>query len=102
MVGANHGGGYHYSLCPADTPLTEDCFNKLPLSYVGSNHTIRYLDGRAGLCVCTCPFSLPLCLCGGCVGGRGDVCGRGDGGGGGGSGMGMGEFAEGVPLCFKL
>eukprot|EP00041_Stephanoeca_diplocostata_P014358 m.260040 g.260040 ORF g.260040 m.260040 type:complete len:375 (-) comp19673_c0_seq1:330-1454(-) len=49
MVGANHGGGYHYSLCPTGTPLTEDCFNKLPLSYVGSNHTIRYLDGRAEL-----------------------------------------------------
>eukprot|EP00040_Diaphanoeca_grandis_P033904 m.208537 g.208537 ORF g.208537 m.208537 type:complete len:374 (+) comp33010_c0_seq1:86-1207(+) len=46
MVGANHGGGYLYSLCPLGTPLTEDCFDKLPLSFVGANHTIRYLDGR--------------------------------------------------------
>lgn len=27
----NHGGGYQYRLCPADSPLTEECFQKMPL-----------------------------------------------------------------------
>ena len=25
---ANHGGGYQYRLCPADSPLTEACFQQ--------------------------------------------------------------------------
>lgn len=41
---AQHGGGYLYSLCPAGEALTERCFEKLPLPFVGSTHTIRYLD----------------------------------------------------------
>ena len=41
MVGSNHGGGYLYSLCPAGEALSERCFQKTPLSFVGSNHTIR-------------------------------------------------------------
>merc|ERR1712076_50189 len=32
---ANHGGGYQYRLCPADQPLTEECFQKMPLPFVG-------------------------------------------------------------------
>ena len=46
MVGANHGGGYLYSVCPKGTPLTEECLQAHPLPFVGANHTIRYLDGR--------------------------------------------------------
>lgn len=32
---ANHGGGYQYRLCPANQPLTEECFQKTPLPFVG-------------------------------------------------------------------
>merc|ERR1711924_325603 len=32
---ANHGGGYQYRLCPASEPLTEECFFKTPLDFVG-------------------------------------------------------------------
>jgi len=45
MVGANHGGGYVYSVCPAGAAITEDCFNAHVLPFVGDNTTIRYLDG---------------------------------------------------------
>ena len=34
-VMANHGGGYAYRLAPADGPLTEAVFRKLPLDFVG-------------------------------------------------------------------
>lgn len=44
MVGSNHGGGYLYSLCPSNESLTEKCFHRLPLPFVGKTHTIRYLD----------------------------------------------------------
>jgi hypothetical protein len=33
---ANHGGGYQYRLCPSSSPLTEECFFKRPLQFVGS------------------------------------------------------------------
>jgi hypothetical protein len=46
MLGANHGGGYLYSVCPKSEPLTERCLQANSLEFVGSNHTIRYLDGR--------------------------------------------------------
>ena len=46
---AQHGGGYIYSVCPKSQPLTEDCFNQNILSFVGSTHTIRFLDGRPEL-----------------------------------------------------
>jgi len=29
---ASHAGGYQYRLCPADQPLTEECFSKTPLA----------------------------------------------------------------------
>ena len=65
MVGSNHGGGCTcarslpglptishtpcvlpdlYSLCPSGEPLTERCFQQTPLPFVGSHHTIRYID----------------------------------------------------------
>jgi len=34
-IEANHAGGYLYRLAPADGPLTEDEFNKIPLEFVG-------------------------------------------------------------------
>merc|ERR1712226_1822039 len=35
-IGANHGGGYQYRLCPKAELLTEDCFMRMPLAFVGS------------------------------------------------------------------
>ena len=29
------GGGYSWRLCPADKPLTEDCFQQTPLKFTG-------------------------------------------------------------------
>ena len=46
MVGANHGGGYYFSVCPKEEELTEACLQAHALPFVGGNHTIRYLDGR--------------------------------------------------------
>eukprot|EP00041_Stephanoeca_diplocostata_P025537 m.670883 g.670883 ORF g.670883 m.670883 type:complete len:425 (-) comp22767_c0_seq24:1317-2591(-) len=36
-----HGGGYQYRLCPANMPLTEECFQKMPLPFVG-NASLRW------------------------------------------------------------
>ena len=41
---ANHGGGYHYALCPAGRALTEECFHALPLEYADSGvQRLRYV-----------------------------------------------------------
>ena len=40
MVGSNHGGGYVYSLCPANETLAEACFQKTTLRFVGDWHNI--------------------------------------------------------------
>lgn len=45
-IAANHGGGYIYRLCPAEQPLTEDCFWKTPLPFVGSTQRLRWADGH--------------------------------------------------------
>ena len=34
-IQANHGGGYNYRLCKADSTLDEDCFKRTPLDFVG-------------------------------------------------------------------
>mmetsp|Transcript_19480 Transcript_19480/g.58033 ORF Transcript_19480/g.58033 Transcript_19480/m.58033 type:complete len:397 (+) Transcript_19480:2-1192(+) len=34
---ANHGGGYSYRLCPVGENLTEACFQKTPLDFVGKS-----------------------------------------------------------------
>ena len=47
MVGSNHGGGYIYSLCPANETLTEACFQKITLAFVGDFHVIRRLDNTS-------------------------------------------------------
>ena len=44
MVGTNHGGGYVYSLCPANETLEEKCFQQTTLPFVGDYHKIRRLD----------------------------------------------------------
>lgn len=41
-VQANHGGGYQYRLCPADTELTEECFQMNPLEFVGDTQWLQY------------------------------------------------------------
>jgi hypothetical protein len=43
----NHGGGYVYSLCPENETLTEACFQKTTLPFVGSFHKIRRLDNTS-------------------------------------------------------
>ena len=45
MLAANHGGGVHYSLCPANETLNEECFNAHPLAFASDNTTIRYIAG---------------------------------------------------------
>jgi hypothetical protein len=41
---ANHGGGYAYRLCPKTSKLSEDCFQKQHLQFVGSKSWIQYGD----------------------------------------------------------
>lgn len=45
QVENNHGGGYSYRLCPADEPLTEDCFQKHPLDFVQEQQGIVFRNG---------------------------------------------------------
>lgn len=41
-ITANHGGGYSYRLCPADGNVTEACFQRHMLRFVGDKHWIQY------------------------------------------------------------
>jgi len=41
----NHGGGYQYRLCPADAPLTEECFQAHPLDFVRGAQAIVWNNG---------------------------------------------------------
>eukprot|EP00440_Ansanella_granifera_P001336 gb/GFBE01001438.1/.p1 GENE.gb/GFBE01001438.1/~~gb/GFBE01001438.1/.p1 ORF type:complete len:387 (+),score=62.44 gb/GFBE01001438.1/:1-1161(+) len=41
---AGHGGGYQFRLCPAQAPLTEECFQKMPLEFGSDKHFIRFKD----------------------------------------------------------
>ena len=43
-ITANHGGGYQYRLCPANQNLTEECFQKMPLDFVGQQGFV-WADG---------------------------------------------------------
>ena len=49
---ANHAGGYSWSLCRAGQPLTEDCFDQVPLQFVTNTSKLRYMfleeDGSIG------------------------------------------------------
>lgn len=46
FIRANHGGGYQYRLCPKSEPLTEQCFQKTPLSFEGPQ-TLQWNDGHS-------------------------------------------------------
>lgn len=39
---ANHGGGYSWRLCPKSENLTEDCFQRNHLKFVGNTSWIQY------------------------------------------------------------
>ena len=43
-IQANHGGGYQYRLCPKSQPLTEECFQRIPLTFVGMQ-SFKWGDG---------------------------------------------------------
>ena len=43
-ITANHGGGYQYRLCPESSNLTEECFQKMPLDFVGQQGFV-WADG---------------------------------------------------------
>jgi hypothetical protein len=45
FIRANHGGGYQFRLCPRSEPLTEECFQKTPLQFVGPQF-LRWSDGH--------------------------------------------------------
>uniref|UniRef100_A0A7S2FV91 Chitin-binding type-4 domain-containing protein n=1 Tax=Haptolina brevifila TaxID=156173 RepID=A0A7S2FV91_9EUKA len=45
-IEANHGGGYSYRLAPADGPLDEQTFGRIPLTFVGKQR-LRWRGGRA-------------------------------------------------------
>lgn len=44
-IAANHGGGYQYRLCPKDAELTEECFMKTPLKFIGPKQTLLWMNG---------------------------------------------------------
>lgn len=44
---ANHGGGYSYRLCPKAEALTEACFQRTPLRFVGETSWIQFGDDEA-------------------------------------------------------
>mmetsp|Transcript_39930 Transcript_39930/g.71823 ORF Transcript_39930/g.71823 Transcript_39930/m.71823 type:complete len:393 (-) Transcript_39930:125-1303(-) len=41
----NHGGGYQYRLCPASSPLTEECFQKMPLDFDRTKQALLWNNG---------------------------------------------------------
>ena len=45
-IWANHGGGYVYRLCPAAEGLTEACFERTILPFVGATQRLRWRSGK--------------------------------------------------------
>lgn len=45
-ITANHGGGYSYRICPADSDLSEECFQKNVLSFVGNTSQVMDEGGK--------------------------------------------------------
>jgi len=41
-----HGGGYQYRLCPAESPLTEKCFQSHPVPFANGNSMLRWANGE--------------------------------------------------------
>lgn len=48
-VTANHGGGYQYRLCPADSTINEECFQQNVLQYVDNTSTLFWLAEESGM-----------------------------------------------------
>ena len=46
FIQANHAGGYYYRLCPADEALTEECFERTPVPFEGTETFIRVKSGK--------------------------------------------------------
>jgi len=44
-IEANHGGGYQYRICPANSPQTEACFQANPLKFVGDKQWLQFGGG---------------------------------------------------------
>jgi len=46
-IAFNHGGGYKYRVCPASSPLTEECFAKSAhqLEFTSKEHVVLFKDG---------------------------------------------------------
>jgi hypothetical protein len=40
-IQANHGGGYSYRLCKRSNGLTEECFQEMPLGFVGEESYVQ-------------------------------------------------------------
>lgn len=45
----NHGGGYSWRLCPADEPLTEECFQRHQLDFLEDQQGIVFKNGTVKL-----------------------------------------------------
>jgi len=45
QIGANHGGGYSYRLCPLEATLTEECFQRHPLAFNTSSQALLFPNG---------------------------------------------------------
>jgi len=41
-INANHGGGYQYRLCPAQSELSQECFERTPLAFVGQTQWLQH------------------------------------------------------------
>merc|ERR1712032_885143 len=41
----NHGGGYQYRLCPANEPITEECFQRHPLEFDRTKQILKWNNG---------------------------------------------------------
>lgn len=46
-IWTNHGGGYSYRLCPKSSNLTEECFQRRPLQFVGNTSWIQHSDNKS-------------------------------------------------------
>jgi len=44
-ISANHGGGYQYRLCPKESDLTEECFQKNPLNFSQNTQVLQWMNG---------------------------------------------------------
>lgn len=56
---ASHGGGYQFRLCPANSPLTEACFKKMPLKFAAPNgHTVLFANHSVRIASTLVPDSI--------------------------------------------